>query len=32
MILSEAVIHDLNILADWLSVDDFSERESSDYD
>lgn len=32
MILSEAVIYDLNILADWLSVDDFSERESTDHD
>lgn len=32
MILSEAVIQDLNILADWLSVDDFSGRESSDHD
>lgn len=32
MILSEAVIHDLNILADWLSVDDLSEREITDHD
>ena len=32
MILSEAVIHDLNILADWLSVDDLSARERTDHD
>ncbi|WP_299999641.1 YdcF family protein [uncultured Cedecea sp.] len=32
MMLSDAIIRDLNILADWLSVDDFSEQESTDHD
>lgn len=32
MILSDAVIHDLNILAKWLSVDDFSAEDKADHD
>lgn len=32
MNLSDKIIHDLNILADWLSVDDFSERENAYHD
>lgn len=32
MILSDVIIHDLNILADWLSVDDFSAEEKADHD
>lgn len=32
MILSDGVIHDLNILAKWLSVDDFSAEDKADHD
>ncbi|MCS3429919.1 YdcF family protein [Klebsiella sp. BIGb0407] len=32
MILSGAVIHDLNTLADWLSVDNFTGEENADHD